>query len=509
MNSFLLAGVAVRLAAVDSVTIEDGAIPSLTVSGPVTDVPFTTASLIGSRLRVSAPLSLTKSGWSASIPLLASRWGGPLLPAPSGHYRLELTTANGEPGAVAIEAELPAEQLLPGHFRAAFETADDTLFLLLSAPLTDAEKGPAQQARLEAEYRSTKYPPKRAVFFESFYGRNASCNPRAIDGAFARILPTVERYWGVIDASVAVPEGAIALIEGSEEWWRIRGSARLIVINDWMRKRFRKRSHQTVLQTWHGTMLKKIAMDRQRLAPRAMVAAFLESRRWDVLLSQNPFSTRILRNAYKFSGPVWEEGYPRDDGLTAGDAADVRARLGIPDGVTVVLYAPTWRDDRPDQVDHLDVSAFADSLGEGYVTLLRGHSRSLLPGRDLHATNVIDVTGYPDVSELFLAADALVTDYSSVMFDFSVTGKPIFFYTPDLEHYRKQLRGFYFDLIEVAPGPVVEEAEKLVDLIRTRDAVHAEYAEKYAAWRERFNPRDDGGAAERVVVRLMASGAIA
>jgi len=205
---------------------------------------------------------------------------------------------------------------------------------------------------------------------------------------------------------------------------------------------------------------------------------------------------------------VWEEGYPRDDVLLTGDAAAIRDRLGISSGVTVLLYAPTWRDDRPDHVDHLDVARFAELLGDEYVTLIRGHSRTLLPGEDVRAPNVLDVTGYPDVSELFLVADALITDYSSVMFDFTVTGKPVYFFTPDLDHYREKLRGFYFDLIPVAPGPVVTTVAELAALVRDLDNVRRQFTEKYRAWRERFNPRDDGHAADRVVQRLLAEGLI-
>jgi CDP-glycerol glycerophosphotransferase len=170
----------------------------------------------------------------------------------------------------------------------------------------------------------------------------------------------------------------------------------------------------------------------------------------------------------------------------------------------VLLYAPTWRDNRPEQVDHLDVAAFASTLGPGYLTLIRGHSRTLRPGHDVYATNVLDVTSYPDVSELFLVADALITDYSSVMFDYTVTGKPVFFFVPDLDDYRAKLRGFYFDLIEAAPGPVVRTAGELVSLIRDRDQLSADYAQKYAAWQKRFNPRDDGEASHRVVNRLLS-----
>jgi CDP-glycerol glycerophosphotransferase (TagB/SpsB family) len=265
-------------------------------------------------------------------------------------------------------------------------------------------------------------------------------------------------------------------------------------------------------------MLKRLALSRKRPGIRPALATLRERSRWDILLAQNDYAKRIFRRSYAYLGPIWEEGYPRDDVLAAtsgptrtstrGDAAAIRARLGISADARVVLYAPTWRDDRPDHVDHLDVSRFTEQLGPDWVTLIRGHSRTLQPGEDVRAGGVIDVTSYPDVSDLFLAADALVTDYSSVMFDFSVTGKPIYFFTPDLARYREVLRGFYFDLLPVAPGPVVQDASELVELVQHPDAARAEYAAKYAAWRERFNPRDDGHAAERVVARLIREGVI-
>ena len=491
---------------IDTIVVTTGQLPAIVFEGPgAAPAEFR---LHASRQVLPAQLIALGSRWSARVPLLVSLWNGPLLPARSGRYTVHATAADGSGMTLQSPTKLPASQLLPGVTRVSVTVSEESLMVALSSPLSDRERGSLQQASLESDYRATEYEPLDAVFFESFYGQNASCNPLAIDRALSRLRPDIERYWSVLDASVPVPDGAVALLEGSAEWWRIRGSARLLVVNDWLRKRYRTRRHQRVLQTWHGTMLKKLALSRLRLGLRPAIATLRERARWDILLAQNPYSRGVFRRAYAFTGSVWEEGYPRDDVLVTGNSDLVRARLGIPEGVTVLLYAPTWRDDRPDHVDHLDVAHFAELLGDDYVTLIRGHSRTLLPGEDVHAPNVLDVTGYPDVSELFLLADALITDYSSVMFDFTVTGKPVFFFTPDLEHYAKKLRGFYFDLIPVAPGPVVSTAEELVELVRDRDAVQLRFADKYRAWRARFNPRDDGQSADRVVQRLLAEGII-
>lgn len=481
------------------------ATPQLLITGNGT---VGTATLRGARLSIDGTVEATGTGWTARFPLLVARWRGEPLPPPSGSYLLVLGAEDGNPRTAATTGVLPDAVLVDGLFLAEITRSEDSLALQLSAPLASAERGPERQAVLEQEYRLAKYAPLNAVFFESFYGQSATCNPLALDREFARARPDITRYWSVVDASVAVPEGSIALIEGSADWWRIRGSARLLVVNDWLRNRFRKRSFQTVLQTWHGTPLKKIALSRPGVGVRTALATIRERSRWSILLSQNPHSTAVFRSAYAYLGTIWNEGYPRDDALVSGGTAAIRDRLGIADDVTVVLYAPTWRDDRPEHVDHLDVAAFTDALGPGYLTLIRGHSRTLRPGRDVRASNVLDVTGYPDVTELFHVADVLITDYSSVMFDYSVTGKPIFFFAPDLDRYREQLRGFYFDLDEAAPGPVVQQANELVELVLARDTVRATYAEKYAAWQARFNPRDDGHAAERVVARLLKRKAI-
>ncbi|MFI8594069.1 CDP-glycerol glycerophosphotransferase family protein [Microbacterium sp. NPDC078428] len=483
-----------------SFTTRDG-VPSLELTGAGERPSAVT--LEGARARIDAVLTGGGKTWRARLVLHTRRWGNPSLPVPSGRYRL-----------VVDGAEAPRDSLETQGFemlRASFDGGSGVVEV--GPPQDPDELAPQGPAAVAARRAAEGEPLEDAVFFESFYGRNASCNPLALDREIARVAPHVPRYWSVVDLSVAVPEGATALVEGSASWWRARATSRLLVVNDWLRHGFRARPGQHVLQTWHGTPLKRLALHRPGFDPRRMAAVVRESRRWSILLAQNPYAARILRKAYAFlRRPIWVEGYPRNDVLTThgpggsgarGPAAAVRRGLGIGDGERVLLYAPTWRDDRELIVDFLDPQRLAEDADA--VVLVRGHSRTLLPGSDVAGPRVIDVTGYPDVSRLVLASDALITDYSSVMFDYSVTGKPIYFFAPDLDHYRGRLRGFYFDLAERAPGPVVSTHGELVDAL-TDPAVTEVFAARYDAWRAVFNSRDDGRAAERVVARLRDQG---
>lgn len=459
------------------------------------DAPAAVAA-VGPRARAMAEVTSDADGWRTVLPLRAARWGGPELPLPTGDYRLTVTGADGAPREVT--ASVPAT-MFP-DLRAGLEGAT----LRVGPPIDPAYDSVDGQAALERRYATRPGGLENAVFFESFYGRNASCNPLAIDRELARVAPGVVRYWSVVDRSVVVPDGAIPVVEGSPEWWGVRGSSRLLVVNDWLRRRYSRRPGQIVLQTWHGSPLKRLALHRPGFDPRRAAAVLKESRRWDVLLAQNAYAAGILRKAYAFlRRPVWVEGYPRNDVLVTGDGAATRATLGIGADERVLLYAPTWRDDRAEMVDFLDPAALAAETDA--VVLVRGHSRTLAAGADATGPRVLDVTTFPDIAQLLLVADALITDYSSVMFDFTATGKPVFFLTPDVDHYRGELRGFYFDLAAHAPGPLLATQDELVAALAD-PGVAGRYAPAYARWRERFNARDDGHAAERVVARILDQG---
>lgn len=480
----------------------DGPALRVTVADPVR--PVSGVRLEGARARVEAPV---RAGGSLSVqlPLLTERWGSPGLALPSGEYRVSL---EGEVATsrLTIDTELP-ERLVHPLFHAELRAHAGGLVLRISPPLADDERGPRNQRRLERAYRRASPSPEQAVFLESFYGQSASDNPLGIARTLRRMRPDVTRYWSVVDGSVAIPEGDVRLIEGSREWWRVRGAARVLIVNDWLRKRYRRRPHQHVLQTWHGTMLKRLGLDRPNVGARTRLAVRRESARWDALLAQNAYSARIFRSAYAFTRGTWDEGYPRNDRLISeADSDGIRRAVGIPDGARVVLYAPTWRDDRTEMVDYLDLTSFARELGDDHVLLVRGHSRTLRYGRDLEADRLIDVTSYPNVADLLEVADVLVTDYSSVMFDFSATGRPVVFFTPDLAHYSSDLRGFYFDLLAEAPGPVVRTREELLDAILDAEVARPRYRQQATRWRERFTPLDDGDAGRRVVQRMIDTG---
>ena len=449
--------------------------------------PVTAAELHGPRGHVQARIT----GTTAEFSLLANRWGVRGLALPTGDYRLRIT-GDDATTRVALPPALPSTK--HESFRADVLALDGGLVLRVRPPVDQVGAG---------TYRWSRATSEDAVYFESFYGRTAGDNPLGIDRALSRLYPELRRYWSVVDGSIAVPDGAVRLIEGSAEWWRVRAAARVLVVNDWLRWPYRRRAHQHVLQTWHGTMLKRLALDRPDVTPRKRLAILREQHRWDALIVQNAYSARIFRSAYAVRAPIWRTGYPRNDVLaSAAGAARVRAAVGVPADARVVLYAPTWRDDRDDVVDDLDVVRFAAALPSDHIFLVRGHSRTLAHGRDVQGERIVDVTSYPDAAGLLSIADILVTDYSSVMFDFAVTGKPMVFYVPDLAHYSERLRGFYFDLLAEAPGAVVTTRDELFDAVKAPTVD----PDRYAAWQRRFVPYDDGHAGDRVVEQIYDAG---
>ncbi len=188
----------------------------------------------------------------------------------------------------------------------------------------------------------------------------------------------------------------------------------------------------------------------------------------------------------------------------------VRSRLGIADGTTAVLYAPTWRDNFVDELGNarfqfaLDAPSFSDRLGGDHVLLLRMHYYVPSETWGVVGPPVKDVSAHPDISELYLAADVLVADYSSAMFDFAVTGKPIILFAYDLRQYRDEVRGFYLDYEAQAPGPVLTTSAEVIEALENLEEVERGAVARYRAFRDRFCYLDDGHASDRVVDHLLS-----
>ncbi|GLW69801.1 hypothetical protein Kpho02_21000 [Kitasatospora phosalacinea] len=399
--------------------------------------------------------------------------------------------------------------------------AYDRLSLQVHSAMPDHARGPYRQKLLRTKaYPAARQQPVRpAVLFDAFKGTQYSDSPRAVHEELVRRGVPLEHLWVVKDDQVDVPATARAVRMWSPEWYEALATSRYVVANNHLPDWFRKRPGQVVVQTWHGTPLKKIGHDIEAVHfadKRYLERLAVEVENWDLLVSPNSFSTPILRRAFGFPGEIVESGYPRNDVLrspgTERLAAGIRRRIGVPDGKRVVLYAPTWRDDQyyaPGRYKfdfRIDLDDARARLGEDHVLLVRRHPNVVDPVPGAGDGFVFDVSDYPDMADLSLITDVMVTDYSSLMFDYVNTGRPILFFTYDLEHYRDTLRGFYFDFQRSAPGPLVFDSPELVSSIRDVDRIRQRYAERYRRFQQDFCDLDDGRAAARLVARMLTVG---
>lgn len=353
------------------------------------------------------------------------------------------------------------------------------------------------------------------LVFEAGLGRQVNDSPRAIYDELVRRGDTRTKVWvhsgqpGFTDPHTRVVKKL------SPEYFWYMARARYWISNQNLPHYLIRRPECTYLQTWHGTPLKRMLHDLDEVHGRdegyrdRVTTAIAQ---WTHLLSPSPFATQAFASAFRHNAHVLELGYPRNDALSAPDADAVRARvrenLGIPEGRRAVLYTPTFRDNLPAGRGRFhfrppfELSEMADALGPDTVLLVRLHvvikGKPQIP--EEYADRIIDVTKHRDLNELFLASDALVTDYSSAFFDYAILDRPIIFFAYDLEEYRDQLRGFYLDFPADLPGPVVTEVHGLTDALGRDMSVDPQ---RRRLFRERFSPQDDGHAAARVVDRLL------
>ena len=375
----------------------------------------------------------------------------------------------------------------------------------------------ARRWPLRAWYRLQLRAPieRDLVVYGAYWYAAYSCNPRAIYEKAREIAPWLDGVWVVDPDKVDVlPDRVRHVVAGTRDYYRVMARAKYLVNNVNFPNDIVKRAGQVHLQTHHGTPLKTMGLDlvRSPYSRKRMNFHRLMKRvaRWDYSVSQNAFTTIQWERAYPGTYESLETGYPRNDVLanaTADDVARVRAELGIRPEQTTILYTPTHREYHEGYVPQLDPEALADKLGPDHVVMVRAHyfygsaKQAAAVAKDGWAGRVLDVASHPRIEDLCLAADLLITDYSSLMFDYAVLDRPIVAYVPDWDDYRT-LRGTYFDLLATPPGAVARTEAELAEVLVTRRAWDDESTAYRRAFRDRFCSLEDGRASERVVRRL-------
>lgn len=485
----------------------------LVVRGTYARTPPTMVTLRGNRIDTHGTVTtLSPVDFESRVPLHAAGWLEQHRMIPSGDYLLEVSYEGRK--ARTLVATQALGQTLSLHEQGQGQQARVRLkrgvigqiTIELSPPLAVDEVGKIGRAAVTKVKRPTAVV-NDALYLQSWFGKSFSDNPAPLASALRADFREV--FVGVHDYSVEIPDHVTPVVIGSRAWWEAITSSRVVVDNSWLPRELKRRDGQFVVQTWHGTPLKKLGYHRSQHEGRPSTPQSFKwgSDKWDLLVSPNEYSTEILRHAYTYDGRVAQIGYPRNDVLVTdnGLRQRVRSKLGIAEDEVVVLYAPTFRESAQNQSVFCNVQALGRALGAGYRLLVRGHSATLRNASRHQGAHVLDVTSYPESSHMLAIADVLVTDYSSVMFDFTATRRPVVFFTPDIDSYAEDGRGVYFDLAASAPGPVIREERQLAGAVRRAWRDRDVPSPRYDAWVARFNAHDDGGATERLAAIVRES----
>lgn len=376
----------------------------------------------------------------------------------------------------------------------------------------------------------------KLIVFESFMGRKYADSPKAIYEYMVKnsAYKDYSFVWffkdRIIDEYLYLEknERTQLLLWGSPDYYRIYAKAGYWITNSRIPNAVGIRDGQTYVQCWHGTPLKRLGFDIEVDASDARNSVQTvrdvyeqDASRYTYMVSPSRYCTEKFISAFNLKALgkediVIEEGYPRNDEIvnhTEADIKRVRESLGIPEGKKVILYAPTWRDNQHEShvgyvyESPIDFDEMKNRFGDDYVVLFRAH---YFIGNKFDFEEykgfVIDVCLYPEINDLYIASDILITDYSSVFFDYGILKRPEIFYMHDLKYYRDELRGFYISLDEL-PGPIVEDQEALFDSIASVDKWFSapELQDKYEIFENKFTYLDDGHATERVVRRIFGA----
>lgn len=299
----------------------------------------------------------------------------------------------------------------------------------------------------------------KQILFINFNGRGYGDNPKAISECLHRQDPSLALLWAVKGEDSSLPDYVTAVPFESQEYYKALATSRVWVSNVFMPEGTIKRREQLYVQTWHGDRpLKKIFDDAAKDLPsyrKRHGSRYFESDGCDYITTGSRFAEELYRRGVGYRGKFITDGCPRNDRLlnaSAEECAQIRASLGIGQETKVLLFAPTFRDNQVREGANdsdIDLTAILDRLKERngcpWMCILRAHGGTRLIRKDGREDDrFLDLTRYPDMTDLLMITDYLITDYSSCATDFHLTGKPILFYQDDIEEYTSQNRTLYY-----------------------------------------------------------------
>lgn len=386
-------------------------------------------------------------------------------------------------------------------------------------------------------YRTAKYfrhylankVDDKIIVFESFIGRAFSDSQKALYKAmlkdeFFNDYTFVWAFNGCDKYKFLELNNNTKVIEyGSKEFMKYMARAKWWITNSRLPEYLIKKKEQKYIQCWHGTPLKKLGFDIEVEGGNALNTLKEikekyedDAKRYDYMLSPSAWCTDKFISAFnlkklKKENVIVELGYPRNDYLynyTKEDVVKLKEELGIPLDKKVILYAPTWRDNQHKSgvgytYDlNLDFDRLKEKLSDEYVIIFRTHYFVASQFNfDKYKGFIFNMSSHDDVNECYILSDAIITDYSSVFFDYANLKRPMLFYMYDLAEYQGKLRDFYLSLDEL-PGPIVENQEELENEILKLKDYDKKYSEKYNAFTNKFTYLDSGDCSKRVIEKI-------
>lgn len=384
--------------------------------------------------------------------------------------------------------------------------------------------------KLQYECYKRKYEINdKTILFETFGGRNYSCSPKAIYEQMLQLkeFDDYKFIWAFIEPEkheIKQDKRTKVVVSKSKEYYKYCACAKYWIVNSIMPEHITKKEGQVYVQCWHGTPLKKLRCDIEatgsvlNTVKEIRKRNDIDAKRFDYFISPSKFCTEKFTSAFNLKALgkeniLIEKGYPRNDFLfnyTDEYVASLKDKLGIPKDKKVILYAPTFRDNQHTSgmgytyTLNIDFDRLKEKLDKDYVIIFRTHyfvANSF--DFEKYKGFIFNMSNHDDVNDCYVLSDVIITDYSSVFFDFANLKRPMLFYMYDLEEYKEELRGFYFEIEDVLPGPIVKTQDELEQEIANIASYMEKYKEKYEAFNKKFNYLDGKECSKKVIKEIL------